>query len=169
MAFSGGAVQQRIVRQLVRRNVQGWGRPLAFTEQRLRLGGYLGLAGLVALAISLNIFRHSSGFLSTLLEVSAIFLLLLAAGIGWYALPAFLRARYQPTEQITGTVDAAICDVSAVLRFAPASYHFITVRLPTGKLRPFAIDPALHAQTCTTGKRLTLTVTPGIDHVDAVS
>ena len=169
MAISYSATQRRVIRQMVRRNTQGWGRPLAFTEQRLRLGGIMGFAALVILSAFLALNSSGRTLLSTVVGMVGIFLLVLFLGVWWYALPAFLRARSQPVEQVVGTVDAAICDVAEVFPFTRDPYHFVTVRQADGRLRAFAVDPQFHAQACQKGRRVTLTVTPGIEHVVAIA
>jgi hypothetical protein len=170
MATQMNAMQRRVLRQLVRRNVQGWGRPIAFTQQRLRLGELLGGTGLVALVISLVTQSHGGNFVSQVALLIGVFLIVLTAGLLWSSLPAFLNARSHPAERITGVVNAAICDAGEHVPVPQnmGAYHFITVRLSDGKLRAFAIDPSLHDQACVKGKHITLTVVPGIEYVERV-
>jgi len=164
------AIQRRVLRQLVRRNVQGWGRPLPFTQQRLRLGGLLGGTGIAAALIWLVAQSRGSGFVAEAALLIGIILVFVAAGLFWSSLPALLRAQSQPVEHITGNVNAAICNAEEYIRTPPnmGTYHFITVRLADGKLRAFAIDPSLHDQACVKGKHITLTMVPGIEYVERV-
>jgi hypothetical protein len=166
VALSGNMVQQRIIAQLVRRNVQGWGKPLAFTEQRLRLAGMIGLVGLASILLSL--LTKQISFLNVLFEFIAILALGFSAGTLWTVLPAFWQARNGAVQHITGTIDATICNVQERFRAARGDYHFITLRLPNNTLRPFAVDPTLHDELCVKGKRVTLTVIPGIDRIEKV-
>src|SRR5579884_4218035 len=131
------AIQRRVLRSLVRRNVQGWGRPLAFTQQRLRLGELMGGTGIVALFVWLITQTHGSNFVSEVALLIGVFLVILTAGLLWFSLPAFLNARSHAPERITGVVNAAICDAGAHVPVPQNmdAYHFITLRLADGRLR----------------------------------
>jgi len=86
----------------------------------------------------------------------------------WPSLLPYLRATQQPVEQIGGTVEATICNAASFFPVARDGYHFITLRQGNGQLRAFAISPELHAQVCQPGRKVTLTVIPGIEHVTRV-
>lgn len=160
--------QQRIIRSFARRNIQGWGRPLSFTVQKLRMGGLFGLAAL-AFALFDGLFTgvHPTGFLGTFLNIVIILCMAMFLSALWTHGITYIRATQQPQEHITGTVNVAICDAKEAMPFARDLYHFITVRKDDGKLRAFAINPELHDQVCQAGQRITLTVIPGIDYVVA--
>ena len=167
------SMRRRIISNFVRRNIRGWGRPLDYTVQRLRLGGMFGLTALVIAVIDavLNGLQGAlNGQGSTAVFLGLLFLLafMFFLGMLWSYLPAYLKATRQPAERVTGKIDAAICDPQAFVPVARDPYHFITVRLPNGTLRPFAIDAALHDQVCHAGQQVTLDVIPGIDRVTAV-
>src|SRR6185437_2715871 len=169
MMQNPSAMQQRIIRVFVRKNVQGWGKPLAFATQRVQLGGLFALAVLALIVISsvvgggVNaILSPHSGF-GVFLTFLIILLATLWLGAWWTSLIPYLRATQQPSEQVSGTVAAAICNPQEIVPFVKNSYHFITLRQMDGQLRPFAIDPELHDQVCQVGRKLTLTVIPGIE------
>jgi hypothetical protein len=168
------SLRRRIVSSFVRRNIRGWGRPLDYTVQRLRLGGLFGLTALVVAVID-ALMNGPQGALAgqgaTAVFLGLLFLLTLMffAGMLWSYLPAYLQATRQPPERVTGRIDAAICNPQAFVPLARDPYHFITLRLPNGRLRPFAIDAALHNQVCHPGQQVTLDVIPGIERVTAIS
>jgi hypothetical protein len=163
--------RQRIISSFVRRNARGWGRPLAFWLDRLRLGGYFAAIA-VALIIINSILNHGLAgvlaghggltvFLNLLALLTFVFFL---SSLFTYLVP-ILRATREASEHVSGTVQAAICDANETVPFVRSTYHFITVRLPNGTLRAFAIDPALHDAVCHVGQEVHLTVTPGIERV----
>jgi uncharacterized protein (DUF58 family) len=166
-------MQQRIIRTLIKRNVQGWGRPLAYTEKRLRTGALFGIGALIVAALNSlingprQIVQPATGSASALFFVMVALLVLCASFLWTYLLP-YLRATRQPHEEVSGTVDVAICNAQDILPVRQEVYHFITLRKADGTLRAFAIDPAQHQRVCQVGQRLTVTLIPGIEQVIAV-
>ncbi len=167
------SMRRRIISSLVRRNIRGWGRPLDYTVQRLRLGSMFGITALVVAALDALLngpqgALHGQG--STAFFLGLVFLLtfMFFVSVVWSYLPAYLKATHQPPERVSGRIDAAICNPQEIVPVARDPYHFITLRLPNGTLRPFAIDAALHEQVCHAGQQVTLDVIPGIERVTAV-
>lgn len=169
MAYSPTGIQRRIIAQLVRKNTRGWGRPLEYTLQRLRLAGLFGAVaigvGVIDVAVNgvaraLNWGTGSGVFLGVIFLFSAVF----ALGLLYSSLPVYLRAAEQP-QVVKGKVDAVICDTESIAPFLHNTYHFITVRLTDGKLRPFALAAEMHDQACQVGQQVTLTVQPGTERV----
>lgn len=170
--FSPAATRQRVIMTFIRRNSQGWGQPLDFTQRRLRMGGTLGALALIAL-IGLLFANHGNvlgpaNAPAVFLSLCVILLGVFAVAVLWSALPQFYLARTQPARRITGTVNAAICDAHELVPMARSTYHFITVRGADQRLRAFAVPPELHDQLCQVGKHVNFTVTPGIDHIESV-
>ncbi len=171
MANTSNHLQRRIINYFIRRNLQGWGKPLAFTIQRLRLGGSLLAVALVSLGLDLVLngaqqALHLANALAVLLILVTALSFIVGTSFWVRALPQYLMARGRQPEEHQGTVNAIICD--AEQRAAFTHDHFITLREADGQLRAFAIDPALHDQICRVGKRVTLLVIPGIDFVTGV-
>lgn len=170
MAVSPNYLQRRVINYFVRRNLQGWGRPLAFTMQRLRLGGMLLGGGIVVAVIDglvngPNAALHLQTGSAVALGLIVVLSFIACAGFWLRAIPQFYLARTQPVQEHTGTVNAVICDVQSIAPFVKE--HFITLREGNNQLRAFAIPPELHDTVCVPGKHLTLTVIPGIDYVMA--
>jgi len=171
MAVTPTYQQRRIINYFVRRTMQGWGRPLAFTIQRLRLGGlFLGVAAVLAIVDSL-IFSlqgawHPQASGAVLLTILIGLCVIACTGFWLRAVPQYYLAKVRPLQEHRGTINAVICDVHAIIPFVDE--HFITLREADGRLRAFAIPATLHDQVCVAGKYLTLVVMPGIDYVTAV-
>ncbi len=165
--------QRRVIMSLVRRNSQGWGKPLAFTVERVRFGAlFIGVAvvcGVADIIVSggVNGTLSFSSAANTFLGLLFVFALVLGGGVLMRALPTYLRARDKPPVTLTGTVEAVVCDAKDVFLGMREPYHFITLRLRNGTLRPFAVSAALHDQVCRIGKQVTLTVVPGTEQVTA--
>lgn len=174
MAIRPNALQQRVILAFIRRNSQGWGRPLAFTVARLRTGG-IALILLLALLVTDGALNGASGAfhptngLSFFLTVCAIGAGAYAISILWSAVPSYVTARSQPAQTFEGVVNAAICNAHEIMPLARTDYHFITVRGADDRLRAFAVPPEFHDQLCHVGKRVRFTVTPGIDAIVSVA
>lgn len=158
--------QRRVVNGLVRRNLQGWGRPLDFTVQRLRMGALFSGLGVVFFVLRQLVIQTGSAFLITVF--SFLVLLSFAFGLSFlltHVVP-FLRARAQAATPISGKIEAVICDPQDYSLVARGDYHFITLRIPNGPLRAFAIEATQHDTICARrGERVTLDVIPGIERV----
>jgi uncharacterized protein with PQ loop repeat len=172
MEMSVGYMQRRIISSFVSRNTRGWGRPLTFWRDRIRMGSYFGACAVAFFIINV-ILNHGVAGVWNAQNGTTVFLNILTIFAFAYFLWVFftylipmLRATSQPSQTITGTVQVAICNAREFVPIARDIYHFITVRLPNGTLRAFAIDPALHDQVCQAGKEVHLIVTPGIERVD---
>lgn len=172
MLNSPTMLQLRIIRSFVRRNVQGWGRPLAYTLQRLKLAGWFALGTLVLMVIdgAINGAQHAlhpTNAGAVFLGFLILFTFALVLGSLWtYGFP-YYKAVSQPQEQITGTISAVICNAQEMLNVPQEPFHFITLRQPNGQLRAFAIAPELHDQVCEVGKKVTLSFVPGTEQVVA--
>lgn len=165
-------MQRRIITSFTRRNMRGWGRPLAFWRDRLRLGAYFAAAAVVFLVINI-ILNHGiadvlagKGGVTIFLNLAFLFTFCyFLASLFTYLVPV-LRATHEPPQKVTGTVQSATCNAEEIVPFVRDTYHFITMKLTNGTLRAFAIEPTLHDQVCHVGQKVSLSVTPGIEHVD---
>lgn len=166
MATTMNRAQRRVINRLITRNIQGWGRPLSYTKQQLTLGGILFGTAIVLLVIDLALNGGASTFhprtpLATLLALIIFFATAGAVFFLSVALPRYYTATSQPNQQFTGVINAVIGDVVD-------RYTFVTLRGSDGRLRAFALATALGDADEWHGKRVTLTVTPGIDEVTAI-
>lgn len=166
-----GLQQRRVVSALVRRNIQGWGRPLDFTVQRLRLGALFGgLAAVLYLVLRLILARAPGSFLTTALTFAIILSLAILVSFLFTHVVPFVRAVSQPQTTIQGKIEAAICNPNDYTPVAHNDYHFITLRLANGVLRPYAIEADKHAEICAQkGQQVKLRVIPGIERVVSVA
>lgn len=173
MAYSPTGIQRRVISQLIRRNTRGWGRPMAFTLQRLRLAGLFGVVAVVTAIINVAINGAAAALnwnttLAAFLGIVFLFTAVFAVGLLYSSLPIYWKASGQP-QIIKGTVDAVICDTETIAPFLHNAYHFITIRQADGKLKPFAIAAELHEQACQVGQQVTLMVQPGTEQVLTVA
>ncbi len=165
------AQQRRVVSALVRRNLQGWGRPLDFTVQRLRMGLIFGALGAVFFVLRQSVAQSSSSsaFFSTVLSLLVLFSLAFCLSFLFSHAVPFLRARSQTTTAISGKIEAVICDARDYTAVAQGDYHFITVRTTAGPLRAFAVEAAQHQDICTRrGQQVQIEVIPGIERVVSI-
>ena len=163
--------QRRVVNMLVRRNLQGWGKPMRYTMRRIQFGGgLLGVGIVIALLLAvlagpqrlLHPAGGSVGFAWFVMVLS----ILGGSGFWYNTVPNWFIARTRPVQTFQGVVKAAICDVHETQSFV--TDHFITVRFPDGQLRAFAIPPDRHDRACHPGQTITLSVIPGIDYVQDI-
>jgi hypothetical protein len=165
--------QRTIVRSFIRRNIQGWGRPLAYTLQRMRIGGLIGGVAVASVILDNVLLRtglvNGSSIVHVLLYFVTLFAIVFGGSLIASVALSWFRATRQPVEHVTGTVEATVCNPREYLLTATDLYHFITLRLPNGRLRAFAIDASLHDLVCQRGSKLALTVVPGIEYVSEVA
>ena len=158
--------QRRVVNSLVRRNLQGWGRPPDFTEQRLRLGTIFGGLGAVLLFVRQVLGQTHLTFLVSALTLLALLTLAFCLSTFFTHIVPFVRARTQPPTALIGTLEAVICDPQEYSSLARGDYYFITVRPASGRLQAFAVEAEKHADICTRGgQQVMLDIIPGIDYI----
>jgi hypothetical protein len=160
------AQQRRVMNALVRRNIQGWGRPLDYTAQRLRQGIIFGGLGVVLFFIRQLVMPLGIDFLSTVASLLTILSFVLFLSFLFTYLVPFLRARSQTTIPISGKLEVAICEPQEMNPVARGDYHFITLRQSNGILKAYAIEAGRHEAICALrGQKVTLDVIPGIERV----
>ncbi len=158
--------QRRIVVTLVRRNLQGWGRPLDFTVQRLRLGVIFGGLGVLFFFVRQLVTQTQLPFFITVFTLLAFLSFAMCVSfLVTHAVP-FVRARNQSAMTITGKLEAVICNPQEYSSLARGEYYYVTLRPTSGPLRAYAVEAAHHADICDQqGQQVTLEVIPGIDYV----
>jgi hypothetical protein len=158
--------QRRVVSTLVRRNMQGWGRPLDFTLQRLRLGGLFGVAGAFFLVVRQLLVPTRSAFLISFIALLGLLCIAFFASTLFAHVVPFIRARTQSPLTLKGKLEAVICDPQEYTTLARGDYYFITLRPTNGALRAYAVEAAQHSDICARGgQQVTLDIIPGIEHV----
>jgi|GEM_PF-5605966 len=165
--------QRRIIMSLARRNQRGWGQPFSFTLRQMGIGiGFLAAAAIFSVLDTIlygtkGAVDHQQGIsgllgLLTLLAFSGL------VSYWWFALPAYLAARYQRIRVVSGRIKAIINNVNDILPFLGSTYTFITLEEDDGRIRAYAIAPKLAPNLGEVGSRITLEVAPGIEYVLSV-
>ena len=158
--------QRRVVSALVRRNLQGWGRPLDFTVQRLRMGAIFGGLGVLFFFLRQPVLLTHSSFFTSVVSLLTILSFAFCFSFFLTHIVPFLRARSQVPITITGNIAAAVCDPQEYTPVSRGDYHFITFRPTNAPLRAYAVEAGLHDDVCARkGQQVTLDVIPGIDRV----
>ncbi len=163
-------IQRRVIGALIRRNVQGWGRPLMFTQKRNRLGVYVLFAGVLLLLINMALFGWTQFFtykntLATLLQFAGVLSVLYAIGIFITTLPILYRAKNGAPITISGLVKGAVCNSDAIGGFPKVGYHYVTIENEKGDLKAYAVKAELHNIICRLGKKVTFRLQPGTEEV----
>jgi hypothetical protein len=163
------AQQRRVVSALVRRNIQGWGRPLDYTVQRLRQGIIFGGLGVVLFFVRQLVMPLGIGFLNTVTSLLTIVSFVFFLSILFTYLVPFLRGRGQTTTSVSGKLEVAICEPQEISPAARGDYHFITLRQSNGVLKAYAIEAGRHEAICALrGQKVTLDIIPGIERVEGI-
>ncbi len=163
-------IQRRVIGALIRRNVQGWGRPLIFTQKRNRLGVYVLLAGVVLLLINIAVFGLTQFFTyknitATLLQFVGVLSVLYAIGIFVTTLPILYRAKNGAVTTVSGLIKGAVCNSDAIGGMPKVGYHYVTIENQKGELKAYAVKADLHDAICRLGKNVTFRLQPGTEEV----